>query len=74
MLDSPEVVDAAPMGAHGVELEALLCAPACTAAAWSAQLEKKRVAREKYYTSVRRDVERPPGHSGRWRLPRVQPS
>lgn len=75
MLGSPEVVDAAHLWALTVvELEALLRAPACTADTWSAQLEKQRVAREKYYTSVRRDMELPPGHSGRWRLPPVQPS
>ncbi|WP_326675008.1 hypothetical protein [Streptomyces sp. NBC_01237] len=70
MLGSPEVVEAA----HGwaltvMEVELLLRASACSADTWSAQLEKQREAREKYYTAVRRDMELPPGHSGRWHLP-----
>ncbi|MEE1792741.1 hypothetical protein PUR28_18565 [Streptomyces sp. BE308] len=70
MLGSPEVVEAA----HGraltvMEVELLLRASACSADAWSAQLEKQREAREKYCTAVRRDMELPPGHSGRWHLP-----
>ncbi|MGY0021459.1 hypothetical protein ACVHNB_21175 [Streptomyces sp. YJ-C3] len=70
MLGSPEVVEAA----HGwaltvMEVEGLLGAPGCTADTWSAQLEKQRTAREKYYTVIRRDMELPAGHSGRWQPP-----
>ncbi|MFI7005365.1 hypothetical protein [Streptomyces sp. NPDC050145] len=70
MLGSAEVVEAA----HGwaltvMEVEGLVRAPGCTADTWSAQIEKQRVAREKYYTAIRRAMELPPGHSGRWQLP-----
>lgn len=75
MLGSPEVVETA----HGwaltvMEVEHLLHTPGCTADTWSDQMGKQRAAREKYYTAIRRDMELPPGHSGRWQVPPAQPA
>ncbi|WP_435881999.1 hypothetical protein [Streptomyces anulatus] len=75
MLGSPDVVDAAHGWALSVmEVADLLPAPGCTADTWLAQIEKQRMAREKYYTAIRRAMGLPPGHSGRWQLSPAQPS
>ncbi|MZD07171.1 hypothetical protein GTW43_19065 [Streptomyces sp. SID5785] len=70
MLGSPDVVDAAHRWALTiVEVGDLLHAPGCTTDTWSVQIDKQRMAREKYYTAIRHHMGLPPGHSGRWQLP-----
>lgn len=54
-----------------MDLEAFLRDRTVSPDTWSAMLERRRTARERYYSAVRNDLALPPGHSGEWQVPRA---